>query len=185
MSATVPTSTPQPVQNPLTLLVPIQNAAVYGLRVQLQQLQDQLAAGLNQLAIVHFVRLLFLPGTNILAIITVYDGSFSNYIQAFVANPTVATVFDTFLAFVDDVNTPPNIPQGSKLVPVQQNADAFVTFLNYYDASSAERRQEGGIAWYSAYPTLTVKQILKQSSGTAAAASPTLTSTPSSPTVST
>lgn len=165
MSSTSPTGSnapapprPPSVQSPLTLLVPIQNAAIYSLRANLQTLQDQLAAGLDQLAIVHFVRLLILPNTNILAIITTYDGSFSDYIQAFVANPTVATVFDTFLKFVDDVNTPPNLPAGTSLVPVQQNADAFVQFLEYYDATNADRRQN--FAWYSAYPSLTVKQIL-------------------------
>lgn len=157
------------VSNPLTLLVPIVNKAVYGLRAQLQELQDQLSEGLNQLAIVHFVRLLFIPNTNLLAIITEYDGSFSDYIQAFVANPTVAKTFDTFLIYVDDVNTPPNLPAGTSLVPVQQNADAFVQFLEYYDATNADRRDT--YAWYSAYPQLTVKQILKNAGGSSASTS--------------
>jgi hypothetical protein len=151
------------VQSPLTLLIPMMDAAVYTLKSQLQALQDKLSDGLNQLAIVHFVRLLFIPNTNILAIITTYDGSFSDYIQAFVANETVAETFDTFLVAVDDVNTPPNLPPGKSLVPVQQNADAFVQFLEYYDATNVDRRQM--FAWYSAYPTLTVKQILANAAG--------------------
>lgn len=167
MSSTTATPTPAPappsVQSPLTLLIPMMDSAVYNLRANLQKLQDQLAAGLNQLAIVHFVRLLFIPNTNILAIITTYDGSFNDYIQAFVQNQTVATTFDTFLKFVDDVNTPPSLPSGPSLVPVQQHADAFVEFLNYYDYTNTDRRES--YAWYSAYPTLTVKQILANAKG--------------------
>ena len=173
MSSTAPSSSsaakPASVSNPLTLLVPIVNAAVYSLRADLQKLQNQLSEGLDQLAIVHFVRLVFIPNTNILGIITEYDGSFDDYIQAFVANPTVAATFDTFLKYVDDVNTPPSIPPGHTLVPVQQNADAFVTFLKYYDATNADRTDS--FAWYSAYPQLTVKQILKNAGGSSTSAS--------------
>jgi hypothetical protein len=129
------------------------------LGASLQQVQDTLTAGLNQIGIVHFVRLLFLPGTTNLAIITTYDGSFNDYILAFVQNNLVAETFDLFLKFVDDTNTPANIPKGTQCIPVQQNANAFVQFLNYYDYTNVQRR--GTFAWYTAYPTLTVQQILK------------------------
>lgn len=146
------------VQSPLTLLIPMQENAIYDLRKNLQKLQDQLAHGLDQIGIVHFVRLLILPNTNILAIITTYDGSFDDYIQAFVRNPIVAGTFDTFLKVTDDVNTPPSLPTGPQMVPVQKNADIFVKYLNFYDYTNVERRDS--FAWYSAYPTMTVKQIV-------------------------
>jgi hypothetical protein len=144
--------TPAPVQNPLTLLMPVKKQKVTTLAVQLIPLQAALTEGLNQLGIVHFVRVLFLPGTNILAIITSYDGDFDDYILAFVRNQTVAQVFDTFLSFIDD-----DMAQAS--IPVQQNSQTFLQLLTLYDATGA--LHQGQYAWYSAYPQVTVKQIVK------------------------
>ena len=154
---TAPPASP-PVQNPLTLLLPIQNAAVYGVRSQLQALQAALKVGLDGTGIVHFARLVFLPNTNILAVITEFDGDFNDYILAFVRNAAVAQVFDSILKVVDDVDTPPNVPPAIGLVPVQQNSEGFIQLLNFYNCTGAG--QAGSFAWYSAYPSLTVKQIL-------------------------
>lgn len=140
------------VQNPLTLLMPVKREKVTTLAVQLGPLQAGLTEGLNQIGIVHFVRVLFLPGTNTLAIITTYDGNFADYILAFVRNPDVATVFNTFLSFIDD-----DMAQAS--IPVQQNSQTFLQLLTVYDATGALR--QGQYAWYSAYPQVTVKQIVK------------------------
>jgi hypothetical protein len=140
------------VQNPLTLLMPVKQEMVSTLAVQLIPLQAALTEGLNQIGIVHFVRVLFLPGTNTLAIITSYDGDFDAYILAFVRNPIVAQVFDTFLTFIDD-------DMAQKSLPVQQNSQTFLTLLNYYDATSTQRA--GTFAFYSAYPKVTVKQIVQ------------------------
>jgi hypothetical protein len=134
-----------------------------GLKVlgaNLQKVQDTLQTGLDQIGLVHFVRLLFLPGTTTLSIITSYDGSFDDYILAFVQNDLVAETFDLFLKYVDDTNTPPDVPKGTQCIPVQQNANAFVQFLHYYDYTNVERR--GTFAWYSAYPTVTVKMIFEK-----------------------
>lgn len=147
---TAPQNAPS-VQNPLTLLMPVKPEMVSTLAVQLIPLQAALTEGLNEIGIVHFVRVLFLPGTNTLAIITSYDGSFDAYILAFVRNPIVAEVFDTFLKFIDD-------DMAQKSIPVQQHSQAFLTLLNYYDATSTQRA--GTFAWYSAYPQVTVKQIV-------------------------
>lgn len=155
---TTPPAAPASVQNPLTLLLPIQNAAVYGLRSNLQALQANLKASLDSIGIVHFARLVFLPTTNVLAVITEFDGDFNDYILAFVRNAGVAQVFDTILKVVDDVDTPPSVPPGIGLVPVSQNTDGFIKFLDYYNCTSASRADS--FAWYSAYPSLTVKQIL-------------------------
>jgi hypothetical protein len=140
------------VQNPLTLLMPVKPEMVSTLAVQLIPLQAALTEGLNQIGIVHFVRVLFLPCTNTLAIITTYDGDFDAYILAFVRNPIVAQVFDTFLTFIDD-------DMAQKSLPVQQNSQTFLTLLNYYDATSTQRA--GTFAFYSAYPKVTVKQIVQ------------------------
>jgi hypothetical protein len=147
------------IQSPLTLLVPMTPAGVEALGANLQKVQDTLKTGLDELAIVHFVRLLFLPGTTTVAIITSYDGDFDDYILAFVQNDIVANTFDMILKFVDDTNTPPDVPKGTQCIPVQQNADAFVQYLTHYDYTNVQRR--GTFAWYTAYPTLSVKQILK------------------------
>jgi hypothetical protein len=155
------TSTPPAttaVQNPLTLLLPIRNAEVYSLRSNLQALQVALKAGLDAVGIVHFARLVILPNTNILAVITEFDGDFNDYILAFVRSSGVAQVFDTILSKVDDVDTPPSVPPGTALVPVTQNTDGFIQYLDYYNCTSASRSDS--FAWYSAYPSLTVKQIL-------------------------
>lgn len=153
-----PPTPPPSIQNPLTLLLPIRNAEVYPLRKKLQALQPLLAIALDSIGIVHFARLVFLPGTNILAVITEFDGNFNDYILAFVRNEGVAAVFNEILNGVDDVNSPPSVPQASKLVPVLKNTDGFIKFLDYYNYTSAARADS--FAWYSAYPTLSVKQIL-------------------------
>lgn len=153
-----PPAPPPSVQNPLTLLLPIRNAEVYSLRSNLQALQANLTLSLDSIGIVHFARLVFLPNTNILAVITEFDGDFNDYILAFVRNPGVAAVFNQILAVVDDVDTPPSVPSGTSLVPVSQNTDGFIQFLDYYNCTSASRADS--FAWYSAYPSLTVKQIL-------------------------
>jgi hypothetical protein len=148
------------VQSPLTLLVPMTEEGLKVLGANLQKVQDTLQTGLDEIGLVHFVRLLFLPGTTTLAIITSYDGSFDDYILAFVQNDLVAETFDLFLKYVDDTNTPPDVPKGTQCIPVQQNANAFVQFLHYYDYTNVERR--GTFAWYSAYPTVTVKMIFEK-----------------------
>lgn len=156
-TSTPPASQPS-VQNPLTLLLPIRNAEVYSLRSNLQGLQALLKAGLDAIGIVHFARLVILPNTNILAVITEFDGDFNDYILAFVRSAGVSNVFDTILSKVDDVDTPPSVPPGTGLVPVTQNTDGFIQYLDYYNCTSASRADS--FAWYSAYPSLTVKQIL-------------------------
>jgi hypothetical protein len=140
------------VQNPLTLLMPVKPEMVSTLAVQLIPLQAALTEGLNEIGIVHFVRVLFLPGTSTLAIITTYDGDFDAYILAFVRNEIVAQVFDTFLSFIDD-------DMAQKAIPVQQNSQTFLTLLNFYDATSTQRAAT--FAFYSAYPKVTVKQIVQ------------------------
>ena len=146
-----------PVQNPLTALFPIKASYVDALRKQL--IENPLdPTALDAVGTVHFARIfVFQPNnpagipSNIAAVITSYDNSFAAYIQDFVNQPSVAQFFDSFLATIDD-------PAAAGLIPVTKNAAAFAAFVQKYDVSNP-----GGPAWgqwYSAYPTLTVQNIL-------------------------
>ena len=150
-------STPvTPIQNPLTALFPIKAAYVDALREQL--INDAVDPdGLNAVGTVHFARIfVFKPNnpagvpSNIAAVITTYDGPFGPYIQDFVNQAGVAAFFDLFLAAVDD-------PDAAGLIPVIQNATAFATFVEKYDVTNPANTWG---QWYSAYPTLTVQNIL-------------------------
>ena len=145
-----------PSQSALTALFPIKAAFVDALRQQL--ISDPLnPAGLDAVGTVHFARIfVFQPNNpagipaNIAAVITTYDGSFAAYIQDFVNQAAVAQFFNQFLAVVDD-------PAAAGLIPVTKNAAAFAAFVQKYDASNPAS-QWG--QWYSAYPTLSVQNIL-------------------------
>jgi hypothetical protein len=145
-----------PVQSALTALFPIKAAFVDMLRQKL--IDDPInPAGLDAVGTVHFARIFVfqpnnVPGipANIAAVITTYDGSFAAYIQDFVDNEGVAAFFDSFLAAVDD-------PAAEKLIPVIKNAKAFAAFVQKYDVTNPTTKWG---QWYSAYPTLTVQNIL-------------------------
>ena len=149
-----------PVQNALTALIPIKAEFVDQLREQL--INNALdPSGLTAVGTVHFLRLfVFQPNntsgvpSNLAAVITTYDNSFSAYIQAFVNQPAIAEFFNNFLMIVDD-------PDAEGLVPVTKNADAFAAFVLKYDNTNPANAWG---QWYSAYPALTVQNILHPSS---------------------
>ncbi len=146
-----------PVQNPLTAFFPIKAAYVDGLRQTL--IENALNPdGLDAVGTVHFARIfVFQPNnpagipSNIAAVITAYDESFAAYIQDFVNQPSVAQFFDSFLAVIDD-------PAAEGIIPVTKNAAAFAAFVQKYDVSNPNGAAWG--QWYSAYPSLTVQNIL-------------------------
>jgi hypothetical protein len=149
-----------PVQNPLTALIPIKAAAVEALRKQLIDTPID-GTGLDAVGTVHFARIfVFQPNntsgvpSNLAAVITTYDGDFAAYIQAFVDQPSVATFFNNFLMAVDD-------PAAPGLVPVTKNAAAFAAFVQKYDNTNPVNSWG---QWYSAYPGLTVQNILHPTS---------------------
>ena len=120
-----------PVQSPLTALFPILADKVDGLRAMLITTPIN-GAGLDAVGTVHFARIfVFQPNnpagipSNIAAVITAYDGSFSAYIQDFVNQPGVAAFFNSFLETIDD-------PDAADLVPVTKNATAFAAFVQKY-----------------------------------------------------
>lgn len=152
--STSPTTTS--VQNALTALIPIKAEFVDALREKLKTNALD-PAGLNAVGTVHFARIfVFEPNnpsgvpSNIAAVITTYDGDFSAYIQAFVDEPNVAAFFDSFLAAADD-------PEAAGIIPVTKNAAAFAAFVEKYDATNPSNTWG---QWYSAYPELTVTNIL-------------------------
>jgi hypothetical protein len=145
-----------PVQSALTALFPIKSDLVDGLRQQLINTPIN-GEGLDAVGTVHFARIfVFQPNnpagvpSNLAAVITSYDGSFSDYIQDFVNQEGVAAFFNQFLAAVDD-------PDAPGLIPVTKNATAFAEFVQKYDATNPTNKWG---QWYSAYPTLTVQNIL-------------------------
>ncbi len=145
--AVAPGDPPKPVATPLTLVMDIKspddNRALHALIEGMQsQPQDQnpIRVALNRLRTVHFARFVFLDDTK-LAIITTFDGSFADYIDAFVN--TIGPVFDKLLVHMKDA--PP--------LPVGSNRDAFLAYVKAHDRASVQ-------PFYSAYPDLTVRDIL-------------------------
>lgn len=151
------------VANALTLVMKIKSPNdAQQLRAFLQQSQSQpagknpISVALTNLGLVHDARFVFL-GEDQLAVITTYDGDFDTYIHAFVDE--IGLVFDELLKHMADA--PP--------LPVRDNAKAFLEYVKKRDLPAF-----GGL--YSAYPTLSVQDILllqKKAQEPAPAASPT------------
>ncbi len=149
-------ATTTPSQNALTAIFPLKAEAVDTMRESLKQPFD--GAGLDQVGTVHFARIfVFEPNnpagiaSNLAAVITTYDHDFGQYIQDFVNEAGVADFFNKFLLAIDD-------PAAQACIPVQQNADQFADFIQGYDVTNPAHTPWG--AWYSAYPALTVQNIL-------------------------
>jgi hypothetical protein len=138
---------PNMVANPLTLVMDIKSpedhrqlkALVEGLQA-LPPDKNPIVLALTKLKTVHFARFVFLSEKQ-LAVITSYDGTFEDYIDAFVN--TIGEIFDKLLAHMQDA--PP--------LPVSANRDAFLAYVKKHDLMSIP-------PFYSAYPTLTVQDIL-------------------------
>jgi len=127
-----------PVQNPLNLMLNIQPGKTDAIATYLVQNQAAINAALTRVGTVHFARFLMIPGTQYLFVITVFDGDFDAYIQAF--TNILGDVFNLLLSCVDPA--PP--------LPVQQNVAAFQAFVKQYNLPTG---------LYSAYPNCTVVQI--------------------------
>ncbi len=137
----------KPVQSPLTLVMNIKSPQAYQELVGLlNQLQSQppdknpIALALNTLHNVHFARFVFLQNNTQLAVITTYDGTFEDYINEFV--DSIGDIFNALLQRMDPA--PP--------LPVQQNRDAFMTYVKANDIQCVQ-------PFYSAYPKATVLDI--------------------------
>jgi len=154
----IPLQPPTPVQNALTAIFPIKAQYVDALRTQLSKNPID-PAGLNKVGTVHFARIFVFAAknnsgvpSNLAAVITSYDHAFGPYIQDFVNQKSVAEFFNKFLGMVDD-------PAAAGIIPVTKNAAAFAAFVQKYDNTNPAATPPWG-QWYSAYPGLTVKNIL-------------------------
>ena len=137
---------PEPLQRPLTLIMPLSASGGPALRSLLEGLvglphdQNPVRVALAKIGSVHFARFTFLDDDTKLAVITSYDGSFETYINEFVNH--IGKVFDKILAHVADA--PP--------LPVATHRREFLRYVAEHDVAS--------IDFYSAYPDLTVLDIL-------------------------
>ena len=139
------------VQNPLTLIMTLKSPEDFEqLKAQLMHFQglppeqNPLHRAMTATGIVHFARFVFLENNTKLGVFTAYDGSLAAYVNAFVDN--VGQVFDLLLAHMADA--PP--------LPVAQHRKEFLDYIQSHDVPVVE-------PFYSAYPTLTVLDILSNS----------------------
>jgi hypothetical protein len=141
------------VQNALTLVMPIKSPEDY--QVLFQQLthfqglppdQNPLTLALASTHLVHFARFIFLEDNTKLGVITSYDGTLADYLNAFIDH--VGQVFDLLLAHMADA--PP--------LPVEQHRQEFLQYVTAHDLPIVQ-------PFYSAYPSLTVLDILANAGG--------------------
>jgi hypothetical protein len=142
----------QPIQNPLTLVMKAKSPEDFAaLKQTVEDLQalppdkNPVTVALNKLGTVHFARFAFLDTEQQLAVITAYDGDFEKYINEFVN--VIGDVFNELLSFVE--NAPP--------LPVQTYRKEFLEYCRTYDLRCVGQ-------FYSAYPDLTVLDILDMAS---------------------
>jgi hypothetical protein len=138
---------PEPVANPLTLVMTIKSERDYReLKALIEKLQglppdkNPIAVALTKLATVHFARFVFL-GESQLAVITTYDGRFEDYIDAFVNH--LGEIFDMLLVHMKDASP----------TPVSDHRKEFLAFIQKHDLKCVP-------PFYSAYPDLKVLDIL-------------------------
>lgn len=139
------------VSHPLTLVMNIKSPAD---AQQLKELLDgfenmpegknPINVALTKIGTVHFARFVFLSELQ-LAVITSYDGEFARYIQDFTNE--IGDIFNTLLSHMADA--PP--------LPVQNNLKEFMLYVQNNDRSYVNGELQ---PLYSAYPSLTVADIL-------------------------
>lgn len=144
------------VQFPLTFFIPLKADQADAIREQFKT-SDVVAEALGSTELVHFARFFVFEKDNIMgipsniaAVVTSYDGSFADYIQAFVDNKTAGEFFNQMLSVAD-------VPGAEKVIPVQKNAQAFAALIAKYDVTNVMNEPWG--SWFSAYPGATVQNI--------------------------
>ena len=142
------------VSKPLTLIMDVKSPEDYeALKGLIAQNQEKITKELNDIKTVHFARFVFLSDNKQmavnanpqLAIITSYDGNFSQYITAFTER-----LGDIFDALMKHMKNPPKLP-------VACHKEDFENYIMRNDKSAVDG-QPGSL--YSAYPNLTVRDIL-------------------------
>lgn len=92
-----------------------------------------LDAALKSLANVHFAQFVFLDNDTRLAVLTIFDGPFDEYIQSFVER--IGLGFNLILVHIDG---------GDAVLPVQLHKDDFLAFIHAHHYE--------GLGVFSAYP---------------------------------
>ncbi len=138
------------MQNPLNLIVPIAAPVAENYQALKKLLQDvkYYSDTFDQIGTVHFARFLFLEKDESspdeaytqFALVTTFSGEFEKYVEDFVA---IAEKFDDLLKCLEG---------GESVTPVKKKPDLLKAYLEKYN-----RRHEN---FYSAYPKLSVKDIL-------------------------
>jgi hypothetical protein len=113
------------------------------LKALLDEVYPRVAQALAQVGTVHFARFVFLENNTKLAIITTFDGSFEGYIKDFIEQ--AGELFDAMLQHMKDA--PP--------LPVRTYRQEFIDYVRTVNVTPA-------VPFYSAYPALTVQNILFQ-----------------------
>lgn len=121
---------PQPVQNPLTMVMKAKSPEDYA---ALQQLishfhalppkQNPVTLALNKIGTVHFARFAFL-GNDQIGVITTYDGDFAVYINEFI--DTICDVFNALIAHVENASP----------LPVQTYRQEFLDYVRSVDVGA-------------------------------------------------
>ena len=138
------TSVAQRVQSPLNLILPVQSWLEFKqLSVVYDFKEREMVDARESLCTLHFARFVELHDHNQLGYFTVFDGDFRTYFGDFIQY--IGPVFDALFKHV--VDGPP--------VPCEKNREAFLTWSSAHDQKS--------IGFYSAHPTLTVKEIRTRS----------------------
>lgn len=131
---------PKPVMNGLTLVMTLKNPEdADKLKRLIKEKQPEIDKALKKLDIVHFARFVFLDKDK-LAVITVFDGEFENYILLFVEE--IGDIFNVLLKHMEDAPTE----------RVQDNPEAFLKYVKKNDIPL-----EGTL--FSAFPKLRVSDI--------------------------
>jgi hypothetical protein len=127
------------VQSAFFLVFPIKSSAnMQTLALTLPYLLPKLFDAADAIGTLHFARFVVLDETT-LGFVSEYDGDFRNYIMDF--TKFLGPVFDTVFAHV--VDPPPT--------PVAKNAEALIEWAKTHNLEP--------LAFYSAYPFLTVQDI--------------------------
>ena len=138
------TSVAQRVQSPLNLILPVKSwLELKELSVVYTFKEREMVNARESLCNLHFARFVELHDQNQIGYFTVYDGDFRTYFGSFIQY--IGPVFDALFKHV--VDGPP--------VPCEKNREAFITWSSAHD--------QKGIGFYSAHPTLTVKEIRARS----------------------
>jgi len=135
----MPNADPSRVMSPLNFVVKLQPGSKAGIEMVTPAMEAMLKQGADAIGTLHDARFVRYDDQTLL-VFTTYDGDFDTYIYDF--TKYLAEVFNFMLATAAD---PPPLP-------VEKNPQAFADWVRERDLPA--------VAFYSAYPDLSVQDIL-------------------------